>query len=79
MNSPLEKVVMDMMLELKLLEQAMRDVNDYGEPTGFCQQDSNIRDRLRQYCNDVHSDARNMRIRIEKWNRQRLGGEPADE
>lgn len=57
MNEPLEKVVMDMMVELKSLEQAMVEVNDYVEITGFCQQDSAIRDRLRRYCSDVQCDS----------------------
>jgi hypothetical protein len=67
MNEPLEKVVMDMLVELKLLEQVMTGINDYGDWTGFCQQDSSIRDRLRRYCSDVQCDSRTMRRRIEKW------------
>lgn len=72
MSDPLEKVVMDMLVELKLLETDMKSIDDYGQPTGFCDQDAKLRERLRRYCDDTRNDARYLRHRITKWQAQQV-------
>jgi len=55
---------------LDRLEQAMRDINDYGEITGFCDEEASIRNGLSDDLGRYSSRAYTLLRRIERYKAQ---------
>ena len=62
----LDDLVLSMSAALQAAESTMRDINDWGEPTGFCQEFDRLYQDADQQMRSLRSRAMHLRERIIK-------------
>ncbi len=66
MAESLDTLVLSMSTALQAAESTMRDINDWGEPTGFCQEYDRLYQDADQQLRSLRSRAIHLRARIVK-------------